>query len=203
MLSRRQEETVYENWLEGYYNSVTAEEKQPYLEKGLALESSRENELRRKLFDLRYRDQDGRITGADKFMEYWIELRYQEEQMGRVFGRKRAEKEVRKIMDGLLLTKELPEAMKPVLLQEYINVAAIYIELCQKDRNYRSLLLGFGSLKEETLAVKIARDVYKTAVEIPAWLGMEKEFSLLARAAKAAYLNAFPKEAGVWMALEK
>lgn len=203
MLSRRQEEPVYENWQEGYYNSITVQEKQPFLEKGLALEDSEENQLRKRLFDLRYRDKGGKITGADKFLEYWMELRYLEEEIGNIFGKRRAGKKARKILEGLLLTEDLPETMKPVLLQEYINLVAIYIELCRKDRNYKSLLLGFGSMKEENLLVKIAQDVYKTAVEVPVWLGMGEEFALLSRAAKAAWLNAFPQEAGVWMALEK
>lgn len=198
MLEKRREAPMIDNWLEGYNLSTEAEEKRGYLEQGLSEERSPENLLRQKLWEKRYLDRSGQITGADQFMAQWMELSYQKEQLNRFFGKRRAERKVRKIGENLLFAEGTTEELGHVLYLEYVNLVSLYIMLCQRDKNYKSLILGIGTMKEENLVAKIARDVYGSACAVPKVCGMEEEFALLSRAAKDSFLLAFPREHYVW-----
>ncbi len=198
MLEKRREAPIIDNWLEGYNLSTEAEEKRQYLEQGLAEERSPENLLRQKLWEKRYLDKSGHVTGADQFMAQWMELSYQKDQLNSFFGRGRVEKRVRKVYEDLMFAEGTTEALCHVLYLEYVNLVSLYIMLCQKDKNYKSLLLGIGTMKEENLIAKIARDVYGSACVVPKMCGLEEEFSLLSRAAKDGFLLAFPRESSVW-----
>lgn len=198
MLEKRREAPMIDNWLEGYNLSTEAEEKRGYLEQGLAEERSPENLLRQKLWEKRYLDKGGRATGADQFMAQWMELSFQKDQLNSFFGRKRAEKKIRKIYENLMFSEGTTEELRHVLYLEYMNLVSLYIMLCQKDKNYKSVILGIGNMKEENLMAKIARDVYGTACAVPKMCGMEEEFELLSRAAKDSFLTAFPRESYVW-----
>lgn len=198
MLEKRREAPKIDNWLEGYNLSTEAEEKRSYLEQGLAEERSPENLLRQKLWEKRYVDKGGRITGADQFMAQWMELGYQKEHLNSFFGRGRAEKKVRKVHENLMFAEGVTEELRHVLYLEYVNLVSLYIMLCQRDKNYKSLILGIGTMKEENLIAKIARDVYGCACAVPKMCHMEEEFALLSRAAKDSFLLAFPRESYVW-----
>ena len=93
--------------------------------------------------------------------------------------------------------------MQDVLFKEYVNLVAIYISLCQKDKNYKSIVLGVGTMKDESLLYKIAEDVYNTGCGAAILSGMTEQYELLMRASKAAFLDAFPQDIGVWNAAEE
>ena len=93
--------------------------------------------------------------------------------------------------------------MQDVLFKEYVNLVAIYISLCQKDKNYKSIVLGVGTMKDESLLYKIAEDVYNTGCGAAILSGMTEQYELLMRATKSAFLDSFPQDIGVWNAAEE
>lgn len=202
MLEQRRQEPVYTNWLEGYNMSITGEEKKKFLDMGLAEEASPENLLRQKLWEVRY-TQKGKLTGYDSFMALWMELGYEQKQMGHFFGKGRAKKKMQKLADSFMFAEGTTEALQEVLFKEYVNLVAVYINLCQKDKNYKSIILGVGTMKEESLLYKIAEDVFATGCGAPILSGMTAEYELLMRATKAAFLSAFPQDIGAWNAAEE
>lgn len=201
MLEQRRQEPVYSNWLEGYNMSTTGEEKKQFLDMGLAEDASPENMLRKKLWEVRY-TQKGKVTGYDSFMALWMELGYEQKQMGHFFGKGRAKKKMAKLADGFMFAEGTSESLKDVLFKEYVNLVAVYISLCQKDKNYKSIILGVGSMKEESLVYKIAEDVYNTGCGAAILCGMTAEYELLMRATKAAFLASFPQDIGIWNSAE-
>lgn len=201
MLEQRRQEPVYSSWLEGYNMSTTGQEKKQFLDMALAEEESAENLLRKKLWEARY-TQKGKITGYDAFMALWMELGYEQKQMGHFFGKGRAKKKMAKLAKDFMFAEGTSEALKDVLFREYVNLVAVYISLCQKDKNYKSIILGVGSMKEESLVYKIAEDVYTTGCGAAVLGGMTEEYELLMRASKAGFLSAFPQEIGIWSSVE-
>lgn len=202
MLEQRRQEPVYSNWLEGYNMSTTGQEKKQFLDMGLAEDASPENMLRKKLWEIRY-TQKGKVTGYDSFMALWMELGYEQKQMGHFFGKGRAKKKLAKLADGFMFAEGTSESLKDVLFKEYVNLVAVYISLCQKDKNYKSIILGVGSMKEESLVYKIAEDVYNTGCGAAILCGMTEEYEPLMRATKAAFLQAFPQDIGIWNSAEE
>ena len=202
MLEQRKQAPVYTNWLEGYNMSITGEEKKRYLDLGLAEDASPENLLRKKLWEVRY-TQKGKVTGYDSFMALWMELGYEQKQMGHFFFKGRTKKKMMKLAEGFMFSEGTTEALQDVLFKEYVNLVAVYISLCQKDKNYKSIVLGVGTMKDESLLYKIAEDVYNTGCGAAILSGMTEQYELLMRASKAAFLDAFPQDIGVWNAAEE
>jgi hypothetical protein len=202
MLEKRAEAPVYTNWLEGYNMSTTGEEKKPFLDAGLAEDPSEANQLRKKLWEARY-TKKGQLTGYDAFMAQWMELGYQQKQLEHVFGKGRARKKLKKIAQNLMMEEGTTEELREVLFREYVNLIAVYIDLCQKDKNYKSVILGMGTMKDETLVHKIANDVYRTGCGAAILGNMTEELQLVMQAAKSAYLLSFPQEISAWNAAEK
>ena len=182
--------------------SITGEEKKRYLDLGLAEDASPENLLRKKLWEVRY-TQKGKLTGYDSFMALWMELGYEQKQMGHFFFKGRTKKKMMKLAEGFMFSEGTTEALQDVLFKEYVNLVEIYINLCQKDKNYKSIVLGVGTMKEESLLYKIAEDVYNTGCGAAILSGMTEQYELLMRATKSAFLDAFPQDIGVWNAAEE
>lgn len=186
------------NWLQGYDLSVTAEEKRPFLEKGLELEKSPANLLRERVFSSRYLDKKGRVTGSDKFMKYWQDLAVVKLMgLGAVSERK-LKKIVRGVYDGLMLKEAADPDTTDVMLREYINLSRVYIDCCMNDKSYGSIVLGFGSIKESSLAGKIGRDIIETVACVPRAGGMEDDFELLIKGAREGFISVFPEGEEFW-----
>ena len=117
MLEQRKQAPVYTNWLEGYNMSVTGEEKKKYLDLGLAEDASPENLLRKKLWEVRY-TQKGKLTGYDSFMALWMELGYEQKQMGHFFFKGRTKKKMMKLAEGFMFSEGTTEALQDVLFKE-------------------------------------------------------------------------------------
>lgn len=202
MLEQRRQAPVYTNWLEGYNMSVTGEEKKQYLNIGLETDPGEANELRQKLWEKRFTKKD-KLTGYDAFMALWMELGYEQKQIGHIFGKKRVRKKMTKIADEFMFSAATSEELEEVLFREYVNLVQVYISLCQKDKNYKCIILGVGTMKDENLLHKIAQDVYTTGCGAAILCGMTEEYELLMRATKAAFLASFPQEISVWNAAEE
>ncbi len=202
MLEQRKQAPVYTNWLEGYNMSVTGEEKKQYLDIGLEMDPGEANQLRKKLWEKRF-TKKGKLTGYDAFMAQWMELGYEQKQMGHFFGKGRARKKMARIAEELMFKEAVNEELEEVLFREYVNLVQVYISLCQKDKNYKCIILGVGTMKDESLLHKIAVDIYTTGCGAALQGSMTEEYSLLMRATQAAFLESFPQDISVWNAAEE
>lgn len=202
MLKQQIQETAPSDWLEGYNLSIDGVERKKYLAIGLSMSQSPENLLRETLWELRF-TRNGKITGMDFFLAQWMNLNYLYKNTS-VFLKRRNRKILEKSWKNLMFEAGTDDIRKEVLRQEYQNTAAIYIELCNQDKNYDKLFLGFKSISEEQLISKIAFDVYATGWGTPQMFHMEKEFQLLSIASRDAFFFAYPYKSRVWeMAIEK
>ena len=73
----------------------------------------------------------------------------------------------------------------------------VYMELCESDKSYTSMLCGIMSMSEDKAKAKLQKDMHETAIILPATLGMEKELELIVKAAKEMYELHFPGEGGL------
>ena len=72
-----------------------------------------------------------------------------------------------------------------------------YMELCEKDKNYNTIICGIVPIGEKGAKNKLQIDIYETAVQLPANLDMQEELGIITRAAREAYEKHFPGEGGL------
>lgn len=167
----------YENWLDGYLNEGDPKQRLRFLEAVLSDADTKENHFRQQLFDYRYRNANGEITGVDKFMAAWMELKDLKRISKQLLGAKRAIKSAESIADSFMLTAPLEDWQKQILREEHKHLINHYVSLCQNDRTYTSHILGFMNMKESQLVDKLKTDIYETAVEAPEIVGMSETFA--------------------------
>ena len=69
-----------------------------------------------------------------------------------------------------------------------------YMDLCEKDKNYNSVLCGLITIKKDSAKAKLQRDIYETAILLPQEIGLEEDLDLLTKAAREMYELQFPGE---------
>ena len=183
-------------WEREYYKELKREKRKEILEAAIAEEGmSPENELRTKLLELRYGKKIDRSNSIDYFIRGWMTLRFLSTNSGTLFFKKKAKRELGNVRKDWQfdLAEEYGETGQKVLYQELCNMTRVYLDLCQKDRNYGSILFGIGKIKEESLVNKIAKDIYTIAYEIPQMAGLEEELKLFTDAATRTLTDMFPE----------
>lgn len=188
---------ITEDWLDQYNRATDAETKKKYLDEGIARDPSEVNTYRKFVWEKRF-TKNGKITGEDTFMNSFIALNFQQEQLTSFFAHKRAAKKVDTIYAQLLLSDHLEDYQKEVLYQEYRNLISIYVQLCRHDSKYQSVLLGLGTLKEEDLSYKLAKDLYRIVCGAPRLCGRAEDFALLSEAARDSFFSYFPNDKDSW-----
>ena len=157
-------------------------------------EDSSEYRFRKEIFDHRYITKDGQEI--DTFIRGWVLLSYY--QKGFVFpgDRNRAHGEADETLKAWFADREYePESMEErVVLDELYNMTLLYLTLCEDDKNFGSLILGIGRMKEDRLHDKIAHTIRSMAVDLPKRLGMERQFKLFTRAAGEAFRDRYGKD---------
>ena len=88
-------------------------------------------------------------------------------------------------------------AGREIWYDELYNMSRLYIELCETDKRYNSVLLGFGKIKEDTRVGKIAAEFSEMLYVIPERFGKTQELSVFVKAAAAAFSDKFPEHAGL------
>ena len=183
-------------WEREYYRELKRDKRKAILEAAIAEEGmSPENELRTKLLESRYGRQLEKGQSVDYFIRGWMTLRFLLNSSKSFMFKKKARKELDNVKKDWKfdLAAEYGEAGQKVLYQELCNLTRVYLDLCQKDRNYGSILFGLGRVKEETLMSKIGRDIYSVAYEIPQLIGAEEELKLFTDAATRTLTEVFPE----------
>ena len=74
------------------------------------------------------------------------------------------------------------------------HLVRFYMDLCEKDKNYNSVLCGLITIKKDSAKAKLQRDIYETAILLPQEIGLEEDLDLLTKAAREMYELQFPVE---------
>lgn len=199
MAREKDYEKLLNNWPYEYYHLTNAMERRKLLqvaeEHGLTPE---ENQIRSMLWELRHPNGEklyaqGEVV-VDKFMAAWMYFDYASEHTNSWFGKKKIIKNVKKSLAdmGSEVIKPYGELGELLLYDELYQLVYHYIQLCESDRNYGSLILGIGKISKESYAIKVAKNLYATCYKIAIDLNMQEDFAILQKAATEAYYDKFP-----------
>lgn len=184
------------SWVEEYYRETDREKRKEILDRGIAEEGmTRENEIRLKFWEGRYETRARDKAQVDRFIRGWMGMSYMHTASRSVLGRKKLEKEKARVLEdwNVPLAESYGEEGQEALYQELCNMTRLYLQLCQEDKSYSSLILGLGTMKKESLINKIALDVFTLAYTVPRFTGTEQVFALFTRAATDVFRETFPK----------
>lgn len=134
---------------------------------------------RKVLLEKRYSKQHGQEV--DNFLRGYLTLHYLVQQGGRI-----QKKTAKEAIEALCLD-QVEDFGEELLFDELYNAFWRYYCLCDSDRTYNSVLLGFGQITPEKRARKVAGEIRGALFEVPQRLGMESDFALAQQAAKAAF----------------
>lgn len=183
-----------------YYRECDPLKRKALLEQALASEEDQEiNKLRQELWEIRYGTEGEQGGPGDGFLRLWMTMEFNRNVGHKLFGIKSAQKEIRKELKQLKFEEfqNRSQLHRDLLYRECEHLVSLYIQLCAKDKNYNSVILGLMTMKEESAVAKLKRDIYETAVCVPRDVHMEEELSILTSAARNAYEVRFPGEGGM------
>lgn len=182
-----------------YYRESDPLKRIALLERAVAEgEDTEENAIRKELWEIRYGEaaETGKGARADGFLALWMVLEYNRDAGKKLFGSGRANKEIIKTLNKLRFEEiqNKSDLHRELLYRECVHMVQLYMNLCQKDKNYSSLLLGMISMSDDRVKDKIRADIRETAVKLPAELKLEKELSMITKAACEVFEEFFPEE---------
>ncbi len=185
-------------WPEAFY-----QEREPEIRVAMLEEADRlgltpeDNAIRRALFEQRYpnlQKQEAKLL--DTYLKVWMEFRFEVEN-GSGFFLKKRQKSAKKALAEMGYDRAQTEQEKRLLYQEIRHLGFLYISLCQEDSGYNSVILGFGHLSDEKLAVKITNEFRTVACLAPEKLGMTEELALWTEALSGVIREVFPNQASI------
>ncbi len=185
-----------------YYREHDPLKRKQLLETSIAQgEEPENNEIRKKIWEIRYNDkaETGGDARADGFLALWMILEFNRNAGNKFFGARGARKDIEKQLKKLQFQEFANggERERELLYRECCHLVKTYMELCESDKSYTSMLCGIMSMSDDKAKAKLQKDMYETAIVLPASLGMEKELELLIRASKEMYELHFPGEGGL------
>lgn len=185
-----------------YYREHDPLKRKKLLEQSIADgECPEENAIRRELWDVRYAkdSQTGNGERADGYLALWMTLEFNKDAGSKLFGFKRAKKEIEKHLAELKFQEYLEKGglYTELFYREVCHMIKMYMELCETDKSYNNLLFGLVHMNEDNTRGKIQADIKTVAVDLPSTLHMEQELGILTRAAREMYSLHFPDEPGI------
>lgn len=184
------------NWPDCYYREREPEKRLAMLDEADRLHLTEEDNIfRRKLFAVRYPDAADGKKKLDNFIKLWIEMRYLYENRGGFFRKNPNPKRLRKVLDQIGYFDLQNQSERNLMAQELQHLGMLYIALCQEDKQYGSLILGFSKMSDERLVAKIAGEFRTVAVYVPELYQMQEECKLLKNALTDAWCGMFPDHA--------
>lgn len=179
-----------------YYKETDPAKRRALLEQSIASnEDAEANEVRKEILDSRYKGIMSDGTVADGYLKFWMALEFNRNAGHKVFGAGRAQKEIRKELDDVKF-REL-RAKSPLheelLYRECVHLVNLYIDLCERDKNYNSVLCGLMTIKKENAVAKLQKDIYETAIQLPQEIGLSDDLDLITKAAREVYAFRFPE----------
>lgn len=195
--------------LKNYYQETEPLKRKKYLEESIeAGEEPEENQIRLKLWALRYQEKSKvkDMSRADGYLKLWMNVKFAAgSNLTGWFSGKRIRRELHKQLEqlGFYELKEQSKTAQKLLYEECYVAANLYLKLCKGDKNYNSALLGLMSISEDSFQAKIAKDVYVISKKVPKALKMEQEFSVVSAAVKEVFLSEYPQAADYLRQLEE
>ena len=185
-----------------YYREHDPMKRKMFLDQSIAAgEDEEANAVRKELWELRYGEPSEAGSGmrADGYLALWMAMEYSKDTAGKLFGLKRARKEIEKNLARLKFREmqEKSELHRELLYRECCHMVKTYMELCEKDKTYNTTLCGIVPISEKTAKNKLQTDIYETAVVLPGNINMVEELAIITEAAKEAYEAHFPGEGGI------
>lgn len=185
-----------------YYKEQDPMKRKALLEEAIRSgEDAEANAARMELWEARYSGESelGPQTRADGFLALWMVMEFNRDVSKRLFGWKSACKEITKKLDSVrfLEFKNKSPLHKEMLYRECCHMVRTYMQLCERDKSYNSMLCGLVTISSDKVALKIKRDIYETAVEVPSAIKMEEELGMITEAAREVYEEFFPEEGGL------
>ncbi len=183
------------SWPECYYREMDAG-----IRRGLLDEANRQgltpedNKIREFLFEKRYEYQKSKKIYRDKYLSAWMEFNYIKGSDAGFYKSRRHVKQLRKLFEemGEPEIREMGDNAVKILSDEYENCGLRYIHLCHDDKGYKSVIFGFGTVSDSTLAARIYNDFHFAAIKIPESLDMAEELSLWTTSIKRAFNRVYP-----------
>ncbi|MBQ8306608.1 MAG: hypothetical protein IJX90_10385 [Blautia sp.] len=185
-----------------YYRETKPMKRLELLEKSIAENEDPEgNAIRKELWDIRYSKASNAEPGsrADGFLGLWMNMEFNKNNAGKLFGAGRAARGIRREMERLRIPEFLngSEVQKELIYREICHMIRTYMHLCKTDRSYNTAFAGLIHIKEENSRLKLKNDIFETAVELPKQLKMEEELAVVTRAAAEVFEEYFPGEGGL------
>lgn len=185
-------------WLEKFYHETEKEDREEIFEQGLQEDGmTKENEFRKKLWELRYVPRKKEKNEVDYFFQGFLSI----DTLGRTkpgfFNNRFIKKEIESLKKvwGMDLAEEYGEMGQELLYEEMKHLARTYITICQDDKNFSTMILGVGKLSKDTLNEKIASKVYDLACVVPRMHKFEEIVAPFSKALIEVYFEMFPKKA--------
>ena len=180
-----------------YYRETEPKKRKELLEQAIASGEDQEaNEIRKEIWEARYRGATNDGGLADGYLKFWMALEFNRNTGHKVFGSGRAQKEIRNELDDVKFREIRAKSPlhEELLYRECRHLVRFYMNLCEKDKNYNSILCGLVTIKKDSAKAKLQRDIYETAIRLPQELGLENELDILTKAAREMYELQFPGE---------
>ena len=183
-----------------YYKETEPEKRKKLLDQ--AIESGEEqdaNEIRKEIWEARYKGTTNEGGLADGYLKLWMTLEFNRNAGHKIFGAGRAQKEILRELDDVKFREIRNKSAlhEELLYKECKQLVKLYMDLCEKDKNYNSVLCGLVTIKKDSAVAKLKRDIYETTIRLPQELGLEKELDLVSKAAREVYELQFPDEGGM------
>lgn len=185
ILKKAEEKKIVEevnpyDWPESYYMETDPEKRLKLLEAQNDPAEAEINKLRLELWNLRYEKmRNGKIK--DRFIAGWMDLILMKEQVQGKFGKRGMKKQAQKALE-LMGIPQTEHFGKELLLAELKHMVLLYCCASMTDRQYSSIIFGFGKMKKEKIDHKIIGELDAVAVDIPGHLELQEESALLVEA---------------------
>lgn len=180
------------SWPERYYEEFDPEKRRRLLDEAIAAGEgdAAENEVRRKLWELRYVRPRKNAPPADRYIALWLALDHWRK-AGLAPRRARAARKELEPMVPLLQPEGDTDLVQPLLHSELTHAVRLYLNTCAQG-NYGTLLMGMMHMKDDQIIGKAAAEVAEVTLAVPRWAGMADAFAPLAPAAREAFALVFP-----------
>ena len=182
-----EEEVNPYDWPESYYMETDPEKRKQLLEARNDPEEAELNRLRLELWNLRYETmRNGKMR--DRFVAGWMELILMREQVKGKFGKRTLRKNALHALEQMGIF-QMEHFGKELLLEELKHVVLLYCCSSMTDRQYNSVIFGFGKMKKDTVEKKIMGELRAVIVDIPENLELFDEMALLKEAVELAEIH--------------
>ena len=180
------------SWPERYYEEFDPERRRRLLDEAMAAGEgdAAENEIRRRLWELRYVQPRKNAPLADRYIALWLALDHWRK-VGLAPRQVRAARKELEKMTGLLQPEGDAGLVQPLLHSELMHAVRLYLTTCVQS-NYGTMLMGMMRMKDEQIVGKAAKEVAEVTLTVPRWAGMDDAFAPLAPAAREAVALVFP-----------